>query len=74
MSHYCAECHVYWWPYQTAGGCCPQCGGGTKRSLDPADEESVQLHRRTIAAARSRDLHDAFEAYYADREARRDAA
>ena len=30
MTHFCPECVINWWPYQTAEGCCPECGTGTR--------------------------------------------
>ncbi|MGH2839757.1 MAG: hypothetical protein ACRDKY_02900 [Solirubrobacteraceae bacterium] len=74
MSHYCSECHAYWWPYQTKDGACPQCHGGTRRSYEPADDSAPLRHRNALDDARSRELHEQFEAYYAEREARRFAA
>jgi hypothetical protein len=74
MSHYCSECHVYWWPYQTPGGCCPDCGSGTTRSNEACTDTSRIRHTNGLDARRSRELHEQFEAYYAEREARRTQA
>ena len=75
MSHHCTECDVYWWPYQTKAGRCPQCGGGTVRSHEPASQDSVSLHQEALAESDRRVLHRRFEAYYAKRQQHRvDAA
>jgi hypothetical protein len=74
MTYYCSECLVNWWPYQTAAGCCPTCGGGTVRRHEPASPEAETLHRRARTDAERRDRHARFEAYYAEREQQRPAA
>jgi hypothetical protein len=63
-----------WWPYQTFGGCCPECGGGTKRSYEPASPGADERHRTVLAAAIKRDRYARFETYYAEREQQRPAA
>ena len=74
MSHYCSECEVHWWPYQTTDGRCPQCGGGSRRSHAPPSGDAVERHRAAVAAADRRELHRRFEAYYENRPRRSDAA
>lgn len=74
LTNYCPECAMNWSPYQTPRGCCPLCGGGTRRSYDPPSDDSVELHKAALAAQWRRELYDRFETYYAEREARRDAA
>ena len=68
MTYYCSECVVNWHPFQCPGGACPDCGGGTKRSNDPASPDAGTLHRITSDAAIKRDRYARFEAYYAERE------
>lgn len=70
MTYHCSECLVNWWPYQTAAGACPKCGGGTVRRHEPASDEAEALHRRARTDAERRDRHARFEAYYAEREQR----
>lgn len=74
MSHHCSECNAYWWPYQTPAACCPQCGGGTRRSYERPDDDAPLRHRAASELARARDVQAQFEAYYAEREALRRAA
>lgn len=74
MSHCCTDCDVYWWPYQTPAGRCPQCGGGTRRSHEPASDDAVSRHREALAEADRRLLHRRFEAYCAARAQRLAAA
>ena len=74
MSHHCSECDVYWWPYQTSAGHCPQCGGGTRRSHDAPSSDAVSLHQEALAEADRRVLNRRFEAYYAARAHGRRAA
>lgn len=74
MTYYCPECVMNWHPFQCAGGACPQCGGGTRRSHDPASPDAGARHRVALAAAAKRDRHARFEAYYAEREQRQSAA
>ncbi|MDX6718792.1 MAG: hypothetical protein QOJ63_1046 [Solirubrobacteraceae bacterium] len=74
MTYYCSECVMNWWPYQTFEGCCPECGGGTKRSYEPVSEDADVRHRNVLAAAIKRERYERFEAYYAERELQRWAA
>ena len=74
MAHHCPHCDVHWWPYQTPAGRCPQCGGGTRWSHEPASDDSVERHRVAVNEDWRRELYRRFEAYYAERERRRPAA
>lgn len=72
ISFYCPECIVGWSPYQTAGGKCPECGGGTRRRQEPASDDSLARYKAAREAGRLRGLYAAFEEFYAEREAARD--
>lgn len=78
MSYWCGECLTHWAPYHCDGGACPKCGRGTIRRQEPVDEDAGNLHREILLerqkAERSAHLHREFEAYYAKREAERNAA
>lgn len=67
MSHRCSDCDVGWWPYQTKGGRCPQCGGGTTRSHEPPSDDAAERHQEALAEADRQVLHRRFEAYCASR-------
>ncbi len=62
MTYFCPDCCVNWFPFQCDKGCCPECGGGTKRTSEPVSPD-----------ASSRFAHAKFEAFYAEREAERRA-
>ena len=68
MTYYCSACVMNWWPYHCADGACPECGGGTTRSREPASEDAEARHRAALAEAIKRDRYVRFEAYYAERE------
>lgn len=68
MTYYCSECVMNWHPFHCTDGACPECGGGTKRSYDPASHDADARHRKALAAAIKRDSYARFEAYYAARE------
>ncbi len=74
MTYTCTECVMNWHPYQCAEGCCPQCGGGTKRSYEPVSPDADERHRAALAEAIKRDRYERFEAYYFERELQRLAA
>jgi rRNA maturation protein Nop10 len=67
MSHFCSDCDVGWWPYQTKAGRCPQCGGGTRRISEPPSGDSVERHQEAVAEEDRRIRQRRFEAYYAAR-------
>jgi hypothetical protein len=71
MTYYCSECVMNWHPFQCTDGACPECGGGTKRSYDPASPDAEARHRAAVDAAAKRDRYARFEAYYAAREQQR---
>jgi hypothetical protein len=72
MTHYCRDCDIYWYPYQTKldqrnKGICPECGGGTVRSneagsLDPDARYKAAVARRADEEARAK-AHREFERY-----------
>gem|GEM_PF-2264340 len=68
MTYYCSECVMNWYPFHCTGGACPQCGGGTRRSNDPASPDAPERHRAALAVAVKRDRYARFEAYYTERE------
>ncbi len=72
MTYYCPQCVTNWHPFQCAEGCCPECGGGTKRSYDPASPDVDARHKAAlverIRRERSEHNHRLFEEYYAARE------
>lgn len=74
-TNYCPECLVNWAGYMTDEGCCPQCGGGTLRRQEPMSDEAVDLHHAALRARfvseKAAHAHAEFEAFYAEREARR---
>jgi predicted nucleic acid-binding Zn-ribbon protein len=74
MTYRCSKCDVNWYVFMTIKGACPSCGGGTKRTQEPASPNAKQLHEALKAKGRAADAHDRFETYYADRERARDAA
>ncbi len=78
MTYFCGECCMNWWPYQCTDGCCPTCGGGTRRTYDPVSPDANELHQaalaKRIARERSEHAHRLFEEFYAAREAARAAA
>ena len=74
MTYYCPDCVVNWHPFHCNQGACPECGGGTRRSHDPASPDAAARHQMALAAAIKRDRHAKFEAYYAEREQQRPAA
>jgi hypothetical protein len=67
MSHFCSDCDVGWWPYQTKAGRCPQCGAGTRRVSEPPSGDSVERHQEAVAEEDRRIRQRRFEAYYAAR-------
>lgn len=71
MTLRCKDCDVNWWPYMTASGSCPQCGGGTVRTQDPVTAGVDELHARARTRRDKADLYERFERYYAEREAQR---
>ncbi len=73
MTYYCTECVMNWHPYQCIDGACPGCGGGTRRSYDPASDDADVRHRAALAERIKRERYERFEAYYAER-ARHDIA
>lgn len=67
MSQHCSDCDVYWWPYQTKSGRCPQCGAATMRTHEPASEDAIARHQEALAESDRQILERRFEAYYAAR-------
>ena len=74
MTYYCSECVMNWHPYQCAGGCCPECGKGTKRTTEEVSSDADIRHRAALAARIKRERYEQFEAFYAERELQRFAA
>jgi hypothetical protein len=74
MTYYCSECVMNWHPFHCIDGACPECGGGTKRSYEPASPDADARHQVALAARIKRERHERFEAYYAERELQRWAA
>ncbi len=76
MTYFCSECVMSWFPYMTGkDGQCPGCGGGTKRqTTEPASLDAIDRYGEIVAQRRSAERHEKFEAYYAEREARRAAS
>jgi hypothetical protein len=73
MGLHCPDCDRTWWPYETVAGCCPQCGGGTRRTHERPDGDTVIRLSSARADAERRARREDFERYYAEREARRSA-
>lgn len=71
MTYYCAECVMNWHPYQCSQGGCPECGRGTRRTHDSASVDADVRYRAALARAIKRDRYERFEAYYAEREIKR---
>jgi hypothetical protein len=69
MTYYCNECVMNWHPYQCIDGACPECGGGTRRTSDPASDDADVRHRAALAERIKRERYERFEAYYAERAA-----
>ena len=70
ISYHCGECAVNWWPYQATDSC-PRCGGGTVRRQEPASDDANALFELARIEVESHKKHEAFEAFYAEREANR---
>jgi hypothetical protein len=73
MTYWCSACDVNWNPYQCAEGCCPECGGGTKRApRELASPDADARFKRVMAARVQRDRsehnHKLYEAYVAKRD------
>lgn len=69
MTYHCSTCVVNWFPYMCNAGVCPACGGGTRRTLtEPASIDVVPRFNTARVATVSRERHELFEAFYADRE------
>ena len=75
MAYFCSSCGVHWWPYQTVGGACPECGKGTRYTQEPGSADAEERHKAAWAKRRERDEAKAralaFELYCAEHEAHR---
>ncbi len=68
MTYYCPECHVAWFPYMTGHGVCPACGGGTRRTHDPATQDVGVLYKAACAERDRLDRLAAFDDFCVARE------
>jgi len=68
MTYFCPKCVVNWYPYQAVNGCCPSCGGGTKRRSEPASKDADVRHLLAGIERARRERLDAFDVYCAERD------
>lgn len=75
MTYFCSTCVVNWYPYQATDGRCPECRGGTRRTLEPVSDDAVERHRAATVKRTDDEIsyrkHREFDLYYAQREAAR---